>query len=207
MKKYFAIFTMLLAIGFAKAQQTRSQEPSSKLKVTAYVKYDLRPVKYRVKLMVRKDTYADQYGKIATIDELKSAFFSSLEDKDINTAKFVDDKMEYALSSYYDTGTILTYETTNRKELEVIMMSKKPKNVTVFKAEMYCKSDKDHYKKIVTKGLEKADSKVRVLARQIGKSVDTLMLVEDTYYDRSEWFHMSGETKQWFSLTATYTIK
>ncbi|NER15888.1 hypothetical protein [Spongiivirga citrea] len=207
MKKYFALLTILLAIGLAKAQQTGTKETSSKLKVTAYVKYDLKATKYRIKLMVREDTYADQYGKIATIDELKAAFFTSLEEKGIDTSKFVDNRMEYALSSYYDTGTILTYETVKKKDLETILMTKKPKNVTVFKAEMYCKSSKDHYKKIVTKGLEEADSKVRTLARQIGKSVDKLELVEDTYYDRSEWFYMTGETKQYYTITATYSIK
>ncbi len=198
---------LLFAISLAEAQQTVTNVTSSKLKVTAYVKYELKPTKYRIKLMVRQDTYADQYGKIATIDELKEAFFNSLEEKGIDTSKFVDNRMEYALASYYDTGTILTYETTNKKNLEAILMAKKPKNVTVYKAEMYCKTGKDQYRRIVTKGLEKADSKVRVLARQIGKSIDKLELVEDSYYDRSEWFHMSGETKQWFSLTATYSIK
>ncbi|MFP2995840.1 hypothetical protein ABN763_08015 [Spongiivirga sp. MCCC 1A20706] len=207
MKKFLTIVILLSAVGFSKAQQTTINDNRSKLKVTAYVKYDLKPMKYRVKFTIREDNYADQWGKIATVEDIQSKFLESLEAKGIDTSKFKANNAEYALANYYDKGTILTYETTNRKELETILTTKRSKNVNLFKTEMYCKSSKDQYKKLVVKGLEKADTKARMLARQIGKSIDKLELVEDAYYDRSEWVYMSGQTQQYYTLTTTYSLK
>jgi len=204
--KQFILAALLCISAFGIAQNETTTGTERTIIVYGSAEKPLENVTYKTEITLTLDNGYYDDGPYKTLDELLAKYYAEVKGLSIDTSKFTRDDLAYAAAGYRKEGTILKFETKNKKDI-IKLTSVNMSQVTPSYILIKSKLSEAEIKFLTTKALEDARKNAEILAEVSGVKIDKIFSISSSNLGSDTYWRSGNTDPEYYRLTVVYTLK
>ncbi len=201
MKKIITTFVILVTLA-TYSQQNDSQQQT--VSVSGSAKIDRELTKYKAKITLNLEQAYYSNPECKTVKEFKSLYFEKLEKYGVDTSKLEENKIEFMTYGYQKGGTVFTFETALKSEIEKFTAVKLGGVSVVFsfKFEITELEQEQLVKTALKDATKNAEKVCKAIDRELGKIVS----ISERTPMGAVWKSYQQEYEEYTTVNVTYAM-
>lgn len=203
MKKILFFALAALITISVKAQSVDKKQKSVTVSGSSVIKRELVAHKAKVTLNMDQAYYSNPECK--TLDELKDMYFEKAQKNGLDVSKFKENKLEFMTYGYQKDGTVLSFESTTKEDIEKLSAVKMA-GITYtysFRFEM----TEAQRKAFLKTALKEAEKNAKRVCEASGQQLAEILSISETSPMLSIWKNYHQDYQEYTSVNVTYALK
>ncbi|WP_350287593.1 SIMPL domain-containing protein [uncultured Croceitalea sp.] len=202
--KRILFFTLAALLTLSvKAQSVDKKQKTITVSGSSVIKREL--VTYKAKVTLNMDQAYYSNPECKTLDELKDMYLEKVRKNGLDTSKFKENKLEFMTYGYQKDGTVLSYESATKEDIETLSAIKMA-GVTYaysFKFEM----TEAQRKTFLESALKEAEENAKRVCEASGQTIGEIISISETSPMLSIWKNYHQDYPEYTSVNVAYELK